>query len=91
MGTGWLKSENYTFDKSMKQIFREALNETYEEGEDYNIKIRGGGQIPIRPPFDSLVFNGGLLIGDSGCLVDPTTAEGHGIALDCWDVCSKGN
>ena len=81
IGTGWLKSENYTFDKSMKQIFREALNETYEEGEDYNIKIRGGGQIPIRPPFDSLVFNGGLLIGDSGCLVDPTTAEGHGIAL----------
>ncbi|MHA2503194.1 MAG: NAD(P)/FAD-dependent oxidoreductase [Candidatus Kariarchaeaceae archaeon] len=81
IGTGWLKSENYGFERSMKEIYRDALDEIYREGEDYDIKIRGGGQIPIRPPFDSLVFNGGMLIGDAGCLVDPTTAEGHGIAL----------
>jgi flavin-dependent dehydrogenase len=80
IGTGWLKSENYEFDRSMKEIYRDALNNYYTE-DDYKIDIRGGGQIPIRPPFDSLVFNGGLLVGDAGCLVDPTTAEGHGIAL----------
>jgi len=81
IGTGWLKSENYEFEKSMKEIYRDALDEIYREGEDYEILVKGGGQIPIRPPFDSLVFNGGVLIGDAGCLVDPTTAEGHGIAL----------
>lgn len=81
IGTGWLKSENKKFDKSMRKIYREALDDYYKLDEDYEIKVTGGGQIPIRPPFDSLTFNGGLLIGDAGCLVDPTTAEGHGPAL----------
>ncbi|MHA2250528.1 MAG: NAD(P)/FAD-dependent oxidoreductase, partial [Candidatus Kariarchaeaceae archaeon] len=45
------------------------------------VKVTGGGQIPIRPPFDCLTFNGGVLIGDAACMVDPTTAEGHGPAL----------
>jgi digeranylgeranylglycerophospholipid reductase len=85
LGTGWLKSEEFDINsrfanKGMKQIFKEALEVHYPEG-SYEILKSGGGQIPIRPPFDCLTFNGGLIVGDAGCLVDPTTAEGHGIAL----------
>jgi len=80
LGTGWLKSENHLYEKSMKEIYREALSEHYTPDE-YEIIKSGGGQIPIRPPFDSLTFNGGMLVGDAGCMVDPTTAEGHGPAL----------
>ncbi|MHA2173111.1 MAG: NAD(P)/FAD-dependent oxidoreductase [Candidatus Kariarchaeaceae archaeon] len=81
IGTGWLKSENKLFKYSMRQIYREALDNYYTKDVDYTIKVTGGGQIPIRPPFDCLTFNGGILVGDAGCLVDPTTAEGHGPAL----------
>lgn len=83
LGTGWLKSENKLLDGNMKQIYRDALDTYYKQDEDYNIDVGGGGQIPIRPPYDSLTFNGGLLIGDAACQVDPTTAEGHGPALVC--------
>ncbi len=79
VGTGWLKSEN-TFDKSMKEIYKDALHK-YFSPEDYTVLTHGGGQIPIRPPYDSLTFNGGLLAGEAGCMTDPTTAEGHGPAL----------
>lgn len=79
IGTGWLKSEN-NYDKSMREIYRDALNEYYKPDE-YEIEVQGGGLIPIRPPYDCLTFNGGVLVGDAGCLVDPTTAEGHGPAL----------
>ena len=81
IGTGWLKSENKKFDKSMRKIYREALDDYYIKDKDYHVTVTGGGQIPIRPPFDCLTFNGGLIIGDAGCLVDPTTAEGHGPAM----------
>ena len=80
LGTGWLKSESHLYDKSMKKIYKESLQDHYTE-EDYNIVKTGGGQIPIRPPFDCLTFNGGMIVGDAGCFVDPTTAEGHGPAL----------
>lgn len=81
MGTGWLKSENVNFDKSMKEIYLEVLEDYYKRDIDYTVDIAGGGLIPIRPPFDTLTFNGGVVIGDAACLVDPTTAEGHGPAL----------
>ncbi|MDH5404805.1 MAG: NAD(P)/FAD-dependent oxidoreductase, partial [Candidatus Heimdallarchaeota archaeon] len=81
IGTGWLKSEHKEFGRSMKVIYKEALNNYYKEGEDYVVDDYGGGQIPIRPPYDCMTFNGGLIIGDAACQVDPTTAEGHGPAL----------
>ena len=80
LGTGWLKSESHLYDKSMKQIYREALDDHYKRDE-YEVLKTGGGQIPVRPPFDCLTFNGGMVVGDAGCMVDPTTAEGHGPAL----------
>ncbi len=80
VGTGWLKSDNKVIKGSMKQIFKDALHKVYSP-EDYEVEVTGGGQIPIRPPFDCLTFNGGMVVGDAGCLVDPTTAEGHGPAL----------
>lgn len=89
IGTGWLKSENKLIKKPMKQIYREALDEYYKLGEDYEIEITGGGQIPIRPPYDCLTFNGGVVIGDAACQVDPTTAEGHGPAMVCGYYAGK--
>lgn len=80
VGTGWLKSDNQFIKGSMKQIFKGALHKVYDPDE-YEVEVTGGGQIPIRPPFDCLTFNGGMVVGDAGCLVDPTTAEGHGPAL----------
>lgn len=80
LGTGWLKSDNDKLSRSMKEIYREALRKHYADDE-YTILQKGGGQIPIRPPFDSLTFNGGMVVGDAGAMVDPTTAEGHGPAL----------
>ncbi|MCY3410402.1 MAG: NAD(P)/FAD-dependent oxidoreductase [Candidatus Heimdallarchaeota archaeon] len=79
IGTGWLKSEPQA-DKSMREIFREAFRKYYAD-DDYEILHSGGGQIPMRPTFDCLTFNGGVLVGDAGCMADPTTAEGHGPAL----------
>ncbi len=89
IGTGWLKSENKLLEKPMKQIYREALNDYYKLDEDYEIEVTGGGQIPIRPPYDCLTFNGGVIIGDAACQVDPTTAEGHGPALVCGYYAGK--
>lgn len=89
IGTGWLKSENLLLEKPMKQIYREALNDYYKLDEDYEIEVTGGGQIPIRPPYDCLTFNGGVIIGDAACQVDPTTAEGHGPALVCGYYAGK--
>ncbi|MCE7733661.1 MAG: NAD(P)/FAD-dependent oxidoreductase [Candidatus Heimdallarchaeota archaeon] len=89
IGTGWLKSENKLIDKPMKQIYRAALDDYYKLGEDYEVEITGGGQIPIRPPYDCLTFNGGVVIGDAACQVDPTTAEGHGPAMVCGYYAGK--
>ncbi len=80
VGTGWLKSDTSVIKGSMKKIFKNALHKVYSPDE-YKVLVSGGGQIPIRPPFDCLTFNGGMVVGDAGCLVDPTTAEGHGPAL----------
>ncbi len=80
VGTGWLKSDNSQINGSMKQIFKHAMHKIYDP-ESYMLDVTGGGQIPIRPPFDCLTFNGGMVVGDAGCMVDPTTAEGHGPAL----------
>lgn len=78
IGIGWEKTQNLG---KLKDKLRFELGKYYKR-EDYEIIKKGGGQIPFRPPFDSLVFNGGALAGDAACMVHPVTAEGHGPALD---------
>ncbi len=86
VGLGWLKTEKN--QPPLKKALRKELEKYYKE-EDYRVIRSGGGQIPIRPPFDTLVFDGGALVGDAGCLVHPTTAEGHGPALESGFYCAK--
>ncbi len=86
VGLGWLKSENDM--PSLKETYLNHMKRYYPE-DAYDVIKSGGGQIPIRPPFDSLVFNGGALVGDAGCLVHPTTAEGHGPALESGLYCGQ--
>jgi len=78
IGIGWEKTQNLG---KLKDKLRFELGKYYKR-DDYEIIKKGGGQIPFRPPFDSLVFNGGALAGDAACMVHPVTAEGHGPALD---------
>ncbi len=80
IGVTWPKHIPYPQNKSLKDIYHEILDPMIDPA-SYTVKHKGGGQIPIRPPFDSLVFNGAMLVGEAGCLVDPTTAEGHGPSL----------
>ncbi len=80
IGVTWPKNIPYPDNKSLKQIYHEVLDPLVDP-KTYEVLDSGGGQIPIRPPFDSLVFNGALLVGEAGCMVDPTTAEGHGPSL----------
>ncbi len=78
VGIGWLKSEQNM--PSLKEAYKETLSKYVSPG-SYEVLKSGGGQIPIRLPFNNLVFNGGLLVGDAACLVHPSSAEGHGPAL----------
>lgn len=78
-GIGWSKTQSKKFG-SIKNVYYTEM-ENYYPKNAYSIIKSGGGQIPGRPPFDSLVFNGGALAGDAACLVNPTTLEGHGPAL----------
>lgn len=86
VGLGWLKTEENL--PPLKKALKQEMKKYYQE-EDYTVIKAGGGQIPIRPPFDTLVFNGGALVGDAACLVHPTTAEGHGPALESGYYCAK--
>ncbi|MCH8908780.1 MAG: NAD(P)/FAD-dependent oxidoreductase, partial [Candidatus Heimdallarchaeota archaeon] len=79
-GIGWMKYQSKNLGSVKKGYLKELNN--YYKPEDYTVLKTGGGQIPVRPPFDSLVFNGGALAGDAACMVHPVTAEGHGPALD---------
>ena len=55
IGIGWEKTQNLG---KLKDKLRFELGKYYKR-EDYEVIKKGGGQIPFRPPFDSLVFNGG--------------------------------
>ncbi|MHA2501391.1 MAG: NAD(P)/FAD-dependent oxidoreductase [Candidatus Kariarchaeaceae archaeon] len=77
-GIGWEKTQD--LGKLKEKLHAEMAQ--YFSPDQYDVIARGGGQIPFRPPFDSLVFNGGALAGDAACMVHPVTAEGHGPALD---------
>lgn len=79
-GIGWLKTQSSELGKLKTKYFEEIDN--YYTKNTYRVIKKGGGQIPVRPPFDSLVFNGGALVGDAACIVHPMTAEGHGPAIN---------
>ncbi|MDH5401060.1 MAG: NAD(P)/FAD-dependent oxidoreductase [Candidatus Heimdallarchaeota archaeon] len=81
LGITWQKSLEYPDNKSMKQLYHECLDPYYPPN-SYEILDSGGGNIPMRPNFDSLVVNGAMITGDAGSLADPTTFEGHGPALE---------
>ncbi len=79
-GIGWMKYQSKDLGGLKSGYIKEMEN--YYPRDSYKIVKTGGGQIPVRPPFDSLVFNGGALAGDAACMVHPVTAEGHAPALD---------
>ncbi|MCY3413512.1 MAG: NAD(P)/FAD-dependent oxidoreductase [Candidatus Heimdallarchaeota archaeon] len=81
LGICWVKSIPYPDGKSLKDLYHQYLDKYFHPSE-YTVIKKGGGNIPMRPNFDSLVFNGVILTGDAGCLPDPTTFEGHGPALE---------
>lgn len=80
IGLTWHKLVPYPNGETLKSIYHDIFDELFPPN-SYKIIHSGGGQIPIRPPFDSLVFNGVMLVGDAGAIVDPTTQEGHQPAL----------
>ena len=80
IGIIWPKSVPYPDNKSLKDIYHETFYDYYAPS-SYKILHKGGGQIPIGLPFDSLVFNGAILTGDAASVVNPVTAEGHTQAL----------
>jgi flavin-dependent dehydrogenase len=87
LGVTWVKSDPYPDGKSMKDIYHEILDE-YIDPTTYTVIDKGGGNIPMRPNFDTLVFHGGMIVGDAGGLADPTTFEGHGPALESGRLAS---
>ncbi len=80
IGITWRKDDPYPQNKSLKDLYHELLDPYFPDG--YKVLYHGGGNIPMRPNFDSLVFNGAVLVGDAAAVVDPTTFEGHGPALE---------
>ncbi|MHA2098576.1 MAG: NAD(P)/FAD-dependent oxidoreductase [Candidatus Kariarchaeaceae archaeon] len=81
IGITWVKSDPYPNGKTMKKLYHDHLDK-YFPPDSYEVVHKGGGNIPMRPNFDSLVFNGAMLVGDAAGTVDPTTFEGHGPALE---------
>lgn len=81
IGICWVKNLPYPDGKSLKELYHQFLD-PYFNPSGYTVEYSGGGNIPMRPSYDSLVFNGVMLTGDAACLADPTTFEGHGPALE---------
>ncbi|MCE7735194.1 MAG: NAD(P)/FAD-dependent oxidoreductase [Candidatus Heimdallarchaeota archaeon] len=88
IGITWVKSDPYPEGKTMKKLFHDYLD-PYLPPDSYEIIHKGGGNIPMRPNFDSMVFNGAMLVGDAAGTVDPTTFEGHGPALESGRLAGK--
>lgn len=88
IGIAWVKTDPYPEGKTLRNLYHELLD-PYFDPSTYDVLYAGGGTIPMRPNFDSLVFNGGLLVGDAAAVVDPTTFEGHGPALESGRLAAK--
>lgn len=88
IGITWPRDIPYPEGKSLKKLYHEFLD-PYFNPKEYTVINAGGGNIPMRPMFDSLVFNGVILVGDAAAAVDPTTFEGHGPALESGRYAGK--
>ena len=53
----------------------------YMFGGKYEVIHKGGWNVPLRRPMDSLVWNGVVLIGDAGACVKATDGGGIGLSL----------
>lgn len=88
IGITWVKTDPFPNGKTLKTLYHELLD-PYFDPSTYEVLYAGGGTIPMRPNFDSLVFNGAVLVGDAAAVVDPTTFEGHGPALESGRLAAK--
>ncbi|MHA2243965.1 MAG: geranylgeranyl reductase family protein [Candidatus Hodarchaeales archaeon] len=66
--------------------YLERENELYQ---DSKLIHGGGGLVPLRRPQDNLVWNGFLLVGDSGTQVKPTDGGGIGISINAGAMAGK--
>lgn len=88
IGITWVKSDPYPDGETMKSLYHECLD-PYIPPDSYTVVHKGGGNIPMRPSFDSLVFNGAMITGDAAGMADPTTFEGHGPALESGRIAGE--
>jgi geranylgeranyl reductase family protein len=91
MNAGLGIMRNYSHEYSLhphKQfdLYVERSKELYN-----NSKLLHGGawRVPLRRPQDNLVWNGFMLIGDSGTQVKPTDGGGIGISVSAAAMASK--
>lgn len=56
-------------------------------GGGYTVSHKGGWNVPLRRPMDSLVYNGVVLIGDAGSCVKATDGGGIGLSLISASQC----
>ncbi|TFG10275.1 NAD(P)/FAD-dependent oxidoreductase [Candidatus Heimdallarchaeota archaeon] len=78
-GTGFIK-EGENQNKSVKEVYFEAMEKHYSRGSYKTVDGRGG-VVSIRPPLWNAVAPGLMIAGDAAYHADPLTAEGHGPAL----------
>ncbi len=77
IGIGWLlnpKNEDINIQKRMEKIYHELFPNT-------EIVEKGGGFLPGRLPYYTLVANGFMCCGDSAAVVDPINGGGHAQAI----------
>jgi geranylgeranyl reductase family protein len=58
-------------------------------GGKYDVIHKGGWNVPLRRPMDSLVYNGVVLIGDAGSCVKATDGGGIGLSLISGSQCAN--
>jgi geranylgeranyl reductase family protein len=91
MNAGLGIMRNYSHEYSLNphkqfDLYKERSKDLYS-----NSKLLHGGawRVPLRRPQDNLVWNGFMLIGDSGTQVKPTDGGGIGISVNAAAMASK--
>ena len=77
VGLGVADTGNHPNPRS--QLYKHILTRPMYEGS--TVVHGGGGIVPTRRPLDSLVGNGVVLVGDSGCQVNPIHGGGIGPSM----------
>jgi geranylgeranyl reductase family protein len=91
MNAGLGVMRNYALENKMNphkqfDLYLERSKKFYE-----NSKLLNGGawRVPLRRPQDNLVWNGFMLVGDSGTQVKPTDGGGIGISVNAAAMATK--